>query len=68
MNRFGTCLLMVLAVCCGVIAVGGCAPVCPIDTNGDGVLSQQEIDAYALPTDPAELVNLALVCQGLIPQ
>lgn len=68
MKRIGACLLVLFAVCLGTAMISGCGTACPIDTNGDGLLSQEEMEAFQAPTDPNELVAILFACSALIPQ
>lgn len=56
----GLCILGML-----LTLAPGCGTGCPIDTDGDGTISEAELQAIEVPIEPLELVGL-LGCQSIL--
>lgn len=61
-------LLFLFMIGLSTLAGAGCGSSCPLDADGDGTITEEELSAFTPPSDPAELVGLFLGCQSLLEQ
>lgn len=61
-------LLFLFMIGLSTLAGAGCGSSCPLDADGDGTITEEELRAFTPPSDPAELVGLFLGCQALLEQ